>query len=80
MSFYRTELEKDGWEKFRDLSDGAWFIRSGRHIFIKFAEKQSRISVTVTCNQDRVYSPWFVLIATLTGAFYIWFQYRRHGQ
>jgi hypothetical protein len=76
LSYYWTELGKDGWQLFSELENGNWFVRSGRHIFVRLAGKQGRTLITVSYHQDRVIGPWLVLLLILISLIYAWIKGR----
>lgn len=77
IPFYHKELTENGWKKVNDLENGAWFTRSGRHMFIRLAREQGRILVRVTYSLDSLLGPQLVLLLTLVLMFYVYFKYRR---
>ena len=77
LSYYQKELGEDGWQMFSDLENGAWFVKSGRHMFVRLHEKQDLTIIAVTYNRDRVLGPWFILLVTLVCFFYVWFRSHR---
>ena len=72
LSYYSGQLTRDGWQLLGDLENGSWFVRSGRHMFVRIAADGGRTLVTVTQNQDRVLAPWLLLLAVLVFATAVW--------
>lgn len=72
LSYYSRQLGQDGWQMFSSLENGSWFVRSGRHMFVRVAAEGERTLVTVTLNQDRVFAPWFLLLAVLVFSSAVW--------
>ena len=72
LFFYSEELGREGWQMFNDLENGSWFVRSGRHMFVRVAADDGPTLVTVTHNQDRVIAPWLLLLAVLVFASALW--------
>jgi len=72
LSYYSEQLAQDGWRLFSDLENGSWFVKSGRHMFVRVAGEGERTLVTVTLNQDHVFAPWLLLLAVLLFATAVW--------
>jgi hypothetical protein len=62
LQFYRRELEQNGWKEIQSSEEGAWFAKSGRHVFLEFAETSGSSQVKVKYHINQIIAPWVILL------------------